>query len=291
MTKMEWIARQSRLDRAGKQADELISVLGLTAPIEPHKIIKSERSFLRAGGRDFGDSYDGKLEYHRSKNRFLLFYNTKYEQQSGVHHPRTRFSICHELGHYFLDDHRAYLMSPKGKSHGSHTEFTSDNMVEREADAFAASLLLPTALARPVINASQLSMDRIHTIAADFNTSIVCTTFRSVRLSHFPSAVAGIRDGAVRWLMPSESLIEHGIYLKRDHLPQCAQQLWLQFQMGVMSDAENAATVDDWFQVYEEEFTDIEVWCEYLPIPSLSAILVLLTLNEDDLLEDEKTED
>ncbi len=87
------------------------------------------------------------MEYHRSRNRFLLLYNTKYDAYllPGQHHPRTRFSIAHELGHYFLEPHRAYLRRT-GKSHPSKGEFLSDRTIEMEADAFAAGLLMPSAL-------------------------------------------------------------------------------------------------------------------------------------------------
>jgi hypothetical protein len=196
--------------------------------------------------------------------------------------------MCHELAHYFLEAHRAYLMSPNGKPHGSHAEFTSDNVVEGEADTFASSLLLPTSFVRPAVNASQLSIERIRNISTDFDTSMVCTTFRSVRLSHFPCAIAGIRNGAVRWLMPSDCLIEHGIYPKKGHLPQCAAQIWLQFQMGMASSAENGAGVTDWFQVYDDKYANVDVWCEYLPVPSMETLLVLLTIDEDDLAADEE---
>ncbi len=61
---------------------------------------------LRSG--DYRSKFDGQIEYHRANNRFLLFYNTKYDDpQTGEHHPRTRFSFGHELGHYFgLDEDR-----------------------------------------------------------------------------------------------------------------------------------------------------------------------------------------
>lgn len=192
---MEWTAEKNRLLIAGR-ADAVVDKLGLTAPIDPLAIIRSEMPLLRAGGRDFGKRFDGKLEYNRKKNCFLLFFNTKYDSTPGNHHPRTRFSIAHELGHYFLDKHHTYLMRSQ-KSHPSKGEFHSDNLVEKEADSFAASILLPTRLARPIINKHELSVDRIIQIADHFNASFVSTTFRCVALSDFPCAVAGIRGGEV----------------------------------------------------------------------------------------------
>ncbi|TWT43455.1 ImmA/IrrE family metallo-endopeptidase [Botrimarina hoheduenensis] len=289
MTKMEWLARQSRLDKAGALADDIVSVEKLTAPIDPHDIIRSERAFLRARGANLGDKYDGMLEYHRPKNRFLLYYNTKYDGPD-KHHPRTRFSICHELGHYFIDRHRAYLMSERGTSHGSHAEFTSDNLIEREADAFAASMLLPTSQAKPVINKHALSMERIYEIARQFDTSAICTAFRAVRLSHFPCAVAGIRDSVVRWMVPSQPLIDYQIYPRKGHLPRTAQPLWSEFQMGIMESVQSESAVSDWFQVFNDRYADIYVTEEFVPIGTMNTVLVLLTMDEDDFEEDEECE-
>jgi len=55
---------------------------------------------------DFGDAFDGRLEYQRP--RFIIFYNTKYDAwpHMGEHHPKVKFTVAHELGHFFLNAHR-----------------------------------------------------------------------------------------------------------------------------------------------------------------------------------------
>lgn len=289
------MAEQNRLQLAGKEADAIVERLGLCPPIDPLAIARSERPLLRAGGRDLGNRYDGRLEYHKDKNRFLLFFNTRYDigLPLGEHHPRTRFSISHELGHYFLDRHRAYLMR-KSQPHPSAGEFRSAVMLEREADSFAASLLLPTRLARPLVNSAVRSVARLGEIADHFQASLVSTTFRSVRLSDFPCAVAGIRDGTVVWMFPSESLIEAGIYPTKGTLPRNAQQPWSQFQSGIAANSENEGRVNDWFQTYDRNHLDtVYVTEEYLPVPTMGTLLVLLTLDEADVFdaEDEESDD
>jgi Zn-dependent peptidase ImmA (M78 family) len=104
---MDWREEQHYQEKAGKTADDLIARLRLTPPIDPLEITKSERRFLRSAGCDLGKRYDGKLEFVKTHGLFLLYYNTKYDAglPEGEHHPRTRFSISHELGHYFIDEH------------------------------------------------------------------------------------------------------------------------------------------------------------------------------------------
>lgn len=290
-TKMEWMAEKNRLLMAGREADVVVDQLGLTAPIDPLAIVRSEKPLLRAGGRDFGNRFDGKLEYNREKNCFLLFFNTKYDTTPGIHHPRTRFSISHELGHYFLDQHHAYLMRSQ-KPHPSKGEFRSDNLVEKEADSFAASILLPTRLARPLVNKHELSIDRISRISDHFNASFVSTMFRCVGLSDFPCAVVGIREGVVAWMFPSDSLIEAGIYPNKHFLPANAQEPWAEFSVGVGDRSASEGRVCDWFTTYDnDDLASVFVSEEYVPVQSMGTLLVLLTMDEQDVLCDDAEEE
>lgn len=285
---MEWAAEQYAQEKAAKKADALVLRLGLAAPIDPLQIARGEHPLLRAGGRDFRNRFDGKLSYDKGKRCFLLMYNTKYDIgcPAGKHHARTRFSISHELGHYFIDHHHKYL-AHDGKPHPSLNEFRSLATIEREADAFAASLLLPTHLIRPRVNKCELSFDRISRIAADFETSNVSTAIRSVRLSDFPCAVAGIRDGQVRWMFPSDSLIKGGIYPQRGHLPPNSVEPWSEFSSGSQERSQSDGFADHWFTIYRDNPDRLYLTEQYLPVHSLGTLLVLLTLNEQDVFPDD----
>jgi len=294
-TKLDWQIEQHRLDLAGKQADALVSRLQLTAPIDPFKVIRSETPFLRAGGHNFGNRYDGKLKYNREKNRFLLFFNTKYDlgMQPGSHHPRTRFSIAHELGHYFIEAHHQNLRRG-GKPHPSSSEFRTDVQMEREADAFAASLLLPTTLVRPLVNEGELTMDRLDIIARDYQTSLMSTTVRGVQLSDYPCAVAGIRDGQIAWMFPSEKLIEGGCYPGKKSLESpFAQERWKTFLAGDDEWVTEDGKARYWFQMFdrEDDLYDVYVTEHYLPVRIMSTLVVLLTVGDEDLISEEDEED
>ncbi|MCC7336727.1 MAG: ImmA/IrrE family metallo-endopeptidase, partial [Pirellulaceae bacterium] len=212
-SKMDWMAEHHHQDKAARTADELVARLQLHPPIDPLRVAATEQRLLRTGGSNLGSRYDGKLEFVRNRGLFLLYYNTKYDVglPEGEHHPRTRFSISHELGHFFIDHHHQALRNG-ARPHRSTGEFCTPNQIEREADAFAANLLMPTQFARPIINHAELSMKRIEFIAHDFGVSMVSAAIRSVRLSDFPCALAGIRRGQVAWMFPSQAIIESGIY-------------------------------------------------------------------------------
>lgn len=300
-TKLEWQQDEHCQELAGKLADEMAEHLKLVAPVDPFEVIRFEHRLLVAGGRDFGDRYDGKLKYNKEKKRFLLFYNTKYDrwQEPGTNHPRTRFSICHELGHYFIDSHHKYLLRG-GKPHPSSSEFKTPAQMEREADAFASSLLLPTHLADPLLNNGELTIKTLDKVSSDFGASLVCTTIRGVRLSDLPCAVAGIRDGRIAWMFPSKPLIAAKCYPgKKDLESPAAMARWTAFSAGDDDRREEDGLLRHWFQTFdrEDDLFEVEVTQAFLPVRIMDTLVVLLTMDEDAVLdvdgdeEDEEEED
>lgn len=291
--KLEFKRVQTLQDAAGKRADELIARLQLSAPIDPLVVARTERPLLRAGGDDFRGSFDGKLKYRKDKRCFLLMYNKRYDVglAPGRLHVRTRFSISHELGHFFIDEHHQYLRGG-GKPHGSFAEYQSDAVMEREADAFAASLLMPTHLIRPLVNAGELSRERLLDLAEQFDVSMVSAAIRSVRLCHYPCALAGMRNGKVAWMFPSDALINAGVYPRRNMLPPSAEEPWDDFENGNDNWITDDGLLRNWFEIYDrEDLYKVVLQEEYTPVPMMNTLLVLLTVDEDDLFEDEDNEE
>lgn len=289
---MEWEAEQYAQTKAGYLADAIINRRRLRQPIDPFKIAADEAPLLMVGGRNFGDRFDGKLRYDSRKRRFALMYNDKYDVglPPGEHHPRTRFSVAHELAHYFIEHHHAYY-THGGQSHASINEFRNSTTIEREADAFAASLLLPSQLVSPILNKQQLSIEKIQDVARDFNTSMVSTMIRGVQLSHFHCAVAGIRAGKVAWQFPSNALIESKIYKRTGNLPETAYQPWSEFNIGMGTQSQKDGHAADWFSIYDERFEDEYVTEAYFPVGKLGTLLVLITFDEDTMFSHDDDED
>lgn len=274
--------------RATEQAEGLVRSLGIMKPpVDPLKIVESESPLLIAQGDDFRQRFDGQLEYHPSQRRFLLLYNTKYDCGKN-RHPRTRFSIAHELGHYFIEAHHAYLRSG-GKPHPSQAEFASAVEMEREADAFAAGLLMPSFLINHRVNDADLSLDGIREIANDFETSLVSTAIRSVQCSHFPSAVVGIREDKIMWQFQSECLIKAGCYPgERGSIRSTStRRAWAEFESGSVEIRRGTAFVKDWFRTYGRDNVErSSVTEEYLAVPSMRTLVVVLSIPEDEFYDD-----
>lgn len=289
-----WILEEARRDAAADLAEQIVKDLEISKPpINPFRVIRSEKRRIKAIGDDFGDSFDGRLEYQRPQ--FLLFYNTKYNAWShvGENHPSVKFTIAHELGHFFIAAHHHYLKHG-GKPHGSRSEFVSDNNSEREADAFAGGLLLPGFMFKPHVNTGELSLDGLEELAREFETSLLSTVVRAVRVSDRPCAVAGIRKGEIAWMFPSNRLIEGKCYPGKRALesPEAKAQ-WQLFLGGNKERLVAEGMVRNWFQLFgrEEELFDAYVTEDYLPIQIMSTLVVLLTLDEDDVFPEVEEED
>lgn len=291
MSRLDWRAAETRLEKCRCSAEELVEAMKLSVPIDPLAIATAESPMLKFRGGDFRERFDGQLEYHPHRRRFVMLFNTKYDAglPVGQHHPRTRFSIGHELGHYFLDRHRAYFLSG-GKPHASRGEFVVDVALEREADAFAAALLLPSKLVRPLVNQDDLSLAAIEDIARRFGTSLVSTAIRAVQLSDFPCAVVGLHGDAVSWSSCSRALIEAGIYppARGASCSVRAREVWASFKAGVAAKASDSSVVGHWFRTFGRDgLNDIPVREYYLPVPSMRTLVVLLTVSERDVLHDD----
>ena len=69
---MSWKLEQAKLHKAAELGETVAGVLEFEQPpIDPFAVIASEEGRIRAVGDDFGDAFDGRLEYNGSC--FLLF--------------------------------------------------------------------------------------------------------------------------------------------------------------------------------------------------------------------------
>lgn len=290
LTKMDWKEIRNRQEKADDRAAEVLKLLKMReAPIDPLVVAASEIPLLRVKSGDLKNKCDGMLEY-RTKGFFLLLYNTKYDRyaEPGMRHPRTRFSVGHELGHFFIEEHHTYLLRG-GKPHGSRSEYSSSLMIEREADAFSAALLMPKRIMEELVNDGELTLENIEAWAAMFQTSLSATARRAVELSHFPSAVVPIRSGATGMCSASNAMIEGGCYPRRSGstLPATARAAWSAFQAGTIEKTKAQSTVGDWFQTYRpDDQAFLPVFEHYLAIPVINTMLVILTVPEDELFPD-----
>ena len=80
--------------------------------IEPIEIARSEGLDVISG--HYEDKFDGLLEH--DNGRFFIYCNL--DRVESLNSTRARFTLAHELGHYYIDDHRihvGFLLSGVGR--------------------------------------------------------------------------------------------------------------------------------------------------------------------------------
>lgn len=295
MRKPNWKELQSHRDWATQQGESCAQVFEFNDyPIDPFDIIRQEHA-LYAEGANLGDAMDGQLKYvgksKRGYDRFLLAYNTRYNTEwnhEGNFHPKVRFTVAHELGHYFMDKHRNYLRQG-GQAYSCFTESYSNMVMELEADAFAAGLLMPSLLLKPIVNrdyGEEPTLNDILKVSNQFQISLTSMMVRWTKLSDFPCAVFSVarQNGklGIRWGWVSEAFANVGAYWRRfgEFRSQSARKFLgakpnlLQFQTG-----HGLGMMNDWVETDHR----ISVTEHYAVIPYAQHLLVFLTAPEEEL--------
>lgn len=166
---------------------------------EPEAIIATNHITLSFG--DYGEAFDGMLEH--LAGRFHIYANlTRIRTRDSG---RARFTLAHELGHFYIDEHRRELQSGRTPSHPSFTDFQSKNPVEQEADHFASHLLMPTSRFKKAAKSLGIGLSAVLTLKERFGTSITSTAIRFTKLDLGPcTLVKWNPDGfAWKWFSPS----------------------------------------------------------------------------------------
>lgn len=130
---------------------------------------------------DLGDNVSGVLVINDGTG--FIGYNPN---ESKV---RQRFTIAHELGHYELhnkDNESALFVDNQFKVEFRNQNSSTGEMIyEREANAFAASILMPEKILVKEIKNHHFELsddDNLQELAKLFNVSVSAMTFRLVNL-------------------------------------------------------------------------------------------------------------
>ncbi len=111
---------------------------------------------------------------------------------------RQRFSIAHELGHWH--HHRGRCLTCRVEDYLPH----SSTSVERAADNYAADLLMPRYLFRPMAdNLSTVSFGAISFLANEFDTSRTATAIRFMENTQSPAMLVCHGPHGYKWFCRS----------------------------------------------------------------------------------------
>ena len=173
--------RAFRLKMAIQKGEALVHELGIDSlAVDPFAIAERHDIVVEAKP-DTTEGVSGMLLRHG--NEFGILYATHIENEGFQ-----RFSVAHELGHYFLDGHIDHVL-PSDGVHTSHAGFVSGDPYELEADNFAAGLLMPTRLFRRALGKHEPGLAAIESVRGLCRTSLTATANRYAELSEDAVAI------------------------------------------------------------------------------------------------------
>ncbi|MDP2846818.1 MAG: ImmA/IrrE family metallo-endopeptidase [Humidesulfovibrio sp.] len=175
------MSRRFNLDDAKGQGEKLAADEGnISFPVDL-LAIASKREIIIEAITDAEPGVSAMLL--RDGNTFGIFYSTAIPSLGFQ-----RFSIAHELGHYFLDGHVDQIPFDEGM-HASKAGTFCRDVFEQEADSFASGLLMPSRLFRRALNGFEDGLAGVKGLAGLCQASLTATAIRYAELTEAASAV------------------------------------------------------------------------------------------------------
>lgn len=170
-----------RLKMAKQQAEAFLRDEGITAlPVDPFAIARSRDIEVKPKPGTAG-GVSGMLLRHG--NAFGILYATHIPSEGFQ-----RFSVGHELGHFFLDGHIDHVL-PKDGVHTSRAGFVSADPYELEADQFSAGLLMPSSPFKRALGRYKQGLNAVEALAEFCKTSLTATAIRYAELTDAAVAI------------------------------------------------------------------------------------------------------
>lgn len=276
-----------QIQEAEKEAEMLIKRLDITAlPVCPFTIAKK-----------YSIAVEPKESNAMGVSGFLMRVGDNFGIQYATHIRNEgfiRFTVAHELGHYFLPGHPEHLFPEGDGIHQSRSGFISDDGHEKQADHFAKSLLMPEDIFLAALRQAGEGFPAVEGLASKCRTSITATALRFARLVEDPVAVIMSSGNRVEWCFMSDALarIRSLLWLKKGSLipSGTATEQFNQNRANIFNceRAEGWTKLGYWF----DEAPQVEMKEDVVGLGSYERTLTVLFTNEaidteedDDYLE------
>ena len=157
------------------------------------------------------DDCEGALLPSSSGKRWGIYYSLNGSPR------RQRFTAAHEFGHYLV--HRKKY--PEGfRCDEAAVDGRSKVEIEREANEFAATLLMPLDdFRRQISNRDQPDFDQLSECAARYDVSLIAAILRWLRHTHRRAIIVVSRDGFMKWAWSSEPALKSRRYFRTSGSP------------------------------------------------------------------------
>jgi len=179
-----------------------------------------------------------------------------------------RWVVAHELGHFLR--HQA-VDQFKMCTEANLREWYKTSGNEVEANEFAAELLMPETLFKPLCDRNRPSLKDVEEIAKRFRTSLTATAIRFVTFAPEPVAVVHSMNGVVDWAKRTR---DFALYIPRGH--RLASTTYAGDLFAGKPVPAGPQTIDGSGWADDERAADIDLQEHSIMLGSYGAVLTLL---------------
>jgi Zn-dependent peptidase ImmA (M78 family) len=273
---------------AAAEAERLVRDLGITClPVDPFKIAEQHGIMVVAKPASF-EGVSGFLT--KFGDNFVIAHASHIKNEGFI-----RFTVAHELGHYFLPDHPEKLFEGRDAVHHSKSGFIDDDFTELEADHFAAALLMPEEMFRNCMIDCGTGYPAVKEVSKRCLTSITATAIRFATFADDPVAVIVSSGRTIDYCFMSAALRNlKGIeWIRKGELlpPSSATSAFNGHTTNIADGNEDEAwgKLDDWF----DGVPNLDVKEDVVGLGTYSKTLTVLHTDQcaDDGEDDDYTSD
>jgi Zn-dependent peptidase ImmA (M78 family) len=239
--------------------------------IDPY--ILAENNGITYSFGDYSDCFDGLLEWQRG--RFHIYGNANRIRDKA--YPRARFTFGHELGHFYIDEHRQ-AMEQGAASVACLTDFQSENAAEREADFFASHLLMPTERFVSAAKGAGAGVVALRKLTEMFGASLSSTAIRYAQSDVSPVIAMLWTASTRKWCWSStqfSELTNNWAFKDPSRLPRDSATVRL-LEEPLSTPGARGTTLSTWFPRVRQGGRDDRIMVEdVLPLGNYGVITVL----------------
>lgn len=166
-------------------------------------------SITRIEGHNDLGGFEGALQRHPRGKYWRITFNADRRPS------RVRFTIAHEFAHFALHRGLRTTFECSESDVSGQTEID----IERQADAFASTLLMPLDDLRRQVGGQRFDFDLVKHCADRYGVSLTAAARQCAEVSEQRVVVAIVRDGALTRSWASERAYRSGAFLRsRSHV-------------------------------------------------------------------------
>jgi Zn-dependent peptidase ImmA (M78 family) len=150
---------------------------------------------------DYENAFDGILLFDPSTTFFHIHINTN--RGNWTESKRGHFTLAHEFGHFFIDEHRLGLKYGNLSPHPSFHSLNNQPLIEEEADYFASCLLLPKNIFEKLVLPRKFSFETLRYISDSCQVSILCSLIRFAEIGNHEIFAIISKNNIAKWFVPS----------------------------------------------------------------------------------------